>query len=450
MNGVKKRPLSLKVFGQGVIELLFYLPVLLTAAVYLLPASAIWVWIGTLPLCYWVASLMIGKWSKLRYGVRLLLASTIGAVHAFLFIGSGAGELQIASIALCGFVAAIIAVRGMAAYLRGWVVSFPNSQLLVGIMSYVASQPLKLLLFKKLIDYNGVLIICGIASVIIFFFFINERHLNSETVDRGKTPAFLAFKRQNRMILLIIVSIISIIALFQQIQQVIERYFYSILEWLMRWLNRPVKQEPTEEPSVNEQPPGMLPADEVKPPSEWLLLLEQMLKIIGIVLVIFFVIIILFIVFKKLYQWAKVIMAKLQERGADNRRGEAAFTDEFENLMTLTNLRNQMGKQLKKLLPKNRSQGKGWNELTSNAEKIRFLYAHILQADAKQGYTVQAHLTPRETGEDLAKWKDGKLKREGIECFIDVYERVRYGDKLPDNQQVAAFKEKFDKGKNNS
>ena len=70
-----------------------------------------------------------------------------------------------------------------------------------------------------------------------------------------------------------------------------------------------------------------------------------------------------------------------------------------------------MGNKLKKLLPKKRSFSKEWSGLASNADKIRFLYSRLLWAEAEQGYTVKAHLTPRETADDMAKWKEGKHKQ---------------------------------------
>jgi hypothetical protein len=444
MNEAKTPDHSVKTLGQGIIELFFYLPVFIIIAIYLLPASAIWAWIATLPLCYWAASLMIGRWSNLRYGVRLLLALAIGGLDGALIIGSWVKEAAILPFIVCSFAAIFIAWRGMSARMRDWSDSFPNTLMLIGVMIYVAAQPLKLLVFKKLVDYNGILIVCGIAAVILFFFIANERHLNSETIDTGRTSATLAFKRQNRLLMIIVVAIISILALFRQIQQAIERFFHAIIERIMNWLNRPKEQIITEEPPSNAAMPQM-PTEEAKPPSDLMLLLEQILKVIGIAIVIAIACILLYFVFKKLYHWAKIIASRLRERGADSRKGAAGYTDEVESLMTLINLREQMGNQLKKLLPRRRTQAVEWNALASNAEKIRYLYLRVLRSGAEQGYSVNASLTPRETADDLANWKDGKLKQAGMHPFIDVYEEVRYGDKEPDNQQVDAFKRQLEK-----
>src|SRR4030095_12104319 len=155
-----------------------------------------------------------------------------------------------------------------------------------------------------------------------------------------------------------------------------ERFFHSIIASIMDWLNQPKELTTPEEPPGNAQTPEM-PIEEAKPPSDLMLLLEQILKVIGIAIVIAIACVLLYFVSKKLYQWAKVIAAKLQERGADSRKGAEGYTDEVESLMTLTNLREQMGNQLRKLLPKRRTSAQEWSALTSNSEKIRYLYLRV-------------------------------------------------------------------------
>ena len=113
----------------------------------------------------------------------------------------------------------------------------------------------------------------------------------------------------------------------------------------MSWLSQPEEVQPPAEELPDAAEP-QLPAGEAKAPSEWMLLLEQILKIIGIVLLIVVVCVLLYFLAKKLLQWGKLIAAKLQERGADHRNGGAGFTDEVESLMSLTSWREQMGNQL--------------------------------------------------------------------------------------------------------
>jgi len=230
MTSLMKRASSLKVFGQGLIELLFYLPVLLVAAVYLLPPTVVWGWIVTLSLCYWMGSTLIGIKPQLRRIFRLLLAVAIGATHACITIFIGIGELGIVALIICGLLGTIAAARGMSAMLQGWTETFTNTRMLVGVIIYVVAQLFKMVLVKEFAEYSGVLIVCGIAAVILFFFFANERHLNNETIDTGKSSATLAFKRQNRIMMIIVVALISLIAMFRQIQHAIEHFFHSLMQ----------------------------------------------------------------------------------------------------------------------------------------------------------------------------------------------------------------------------
>ncbi|WP_424768916.1 DUF4129 domain-containing protein [Paenibacillus sp. sgz302251] len=437
MRPSMKQSHPLAALGQGTIELFFYLPVLLIAAVYLLPVSVIWWWIATLPLCYWLASETVKRLPKLRRIVTFFVAAAIGAVHAYLCINLWGAELQAIAFLVFAFIGGITASRGMSSIQRGWAESFPNSLLLIGVMTYVAAQPLKLFLFKKLVDYNGVLIICGITSMILLFFFANERHVSHETIYSAKTPATLAYKRQNRFLMLIIVSSIVILALFKQIHQAVESFLRSLMEKLMSWLNRPQKEQPNEELPIAQPLPEMIGGEEVKPPADWVLLLEQILKYVGISFIIFGAAILLFILLRKLNMLVKRIAAKLMERGAENRKNEADFTDEEENLMSLSSLRKQMGGRLQNLLPKKR--GQDWHDLNTNAEKIRFLYAWLVHSDRMNASVYQAHLTPQETAERLKEWRD-EGQRDGLQHFIKAYEQVRYGEKMIKDEQVAAFK----------
>ncbi|WP_246431681.1 DUF4129 domain-containing protein [Paenibacillus endophyticus] len=430
-----------KFLGQGIVELLFYLPIVLIAAVYLLPEPTIWLWIVTFPLGYLAGSLATKKRASMRYGARLLLAVAIGCAHGSLAILSG-GDSVILAFSVAAILSSIMVFRGMSGQLKGWTASFPNTQMLVGVIMYVAIQPLKLMVFKKLIPLNGLLIVCGIVCVILFFFFANERHLNSETSEMGKSSATVTFKRQNRIMMIVIVLLIAIIALFRQIQQAIERFFHQIADLIMSWLNRP-KEETSPAEQLPDAAPPQMPVEEIKPPSDWMLLLEQIAKIVGIVLAIAAACILIYFIAKKVIKWVRLVIAKLQERGAENRGNNGGYIDEVEKLTSLNSWREQLGNELKKRFQKKRNFAEEWDELFTNAEKIRFLYARNVRAGAQQGYVAKAHLTPRETAEELAEWQAGKLDAGGLKQLVEVYEEVRYGDKSAKDELVDRLKQPF-------
>ncbi|WP_138751191.1 DUF4129 domain-containing protein [Paenibacillus sinopodophylli] len=442
MNRLLKQTMIVKAMGKGIIELLFYLPIFLIPAVYLFADSSLWIWIATLPLCYGIGAFLAGKFTNMRYVVRLLLAAAVGGVQSSLLLFPPASSVGIAAMAAGLILTAVITMRGMSGYIKGWSTSFTNTHLLIGILIYVLMQPLKLMVFKQLIPYNGLLIICGIACVILFFFFANERHMNSETADVGKSSATFAFKRQNRIMMLIIVGLIGFIALFRQIGQAVERFFHDIIDRFMDWMNRPKEEQiPAEE--LPEAAPPQMPVEAAKPPSDWMLLIEQIFKIIGIVIAVIAICILLYFIIKKVMQWISVIVAKLQERGADNRDQSEGYTDEVESLVSIHHWREQMGNQFRKRFMKKRTFAEEWEGLATNSEKIRFLYAHYIREGEKQGYVAKPHLTPRETVDDLVNWQAGKPNTEGIQQMVDVYEEVRYGDKFADDEQVRRLKQPF-------
>ncbi|MGO4544765.1 DUF4129 domain-containing protein [Paenibacillus sp. 2TAB23] len=369
------------------------------------------------------------------------MAVAIGCVHGTLAI-SATRDAAIIAFVVAAILSSVMVTRGMSSQLKGWTASFPNTQMLIGVIMYVAIQPLKLMVFKKLIPFNGLLIVCGIVCVILFFFFANERHLNSETSEMGKTSATLTFKRQNRIMMIVIVLLIAIIALFRQIQQSIERFFHRIADIIMSWLNRP-KEETAPAEQLPDAPPPQMPAEEMKPPSDWMLLLEQIAKIVGIVLAIAAACILIYFIAKKVMKWLRLLIAKLQERGAENRSNNGGYIDEVEKLTSLNNWREQLGSELKKRFQKKRKFAEEWDELSTNAEKIRFLYARYVRAVTKQGYVAKEHLTPRETIEELAEWQAGKLNAGELSQLVEVYEEVRYGDKSAKDELVDRLKRPF-------
>lgn len=428
---------------KGLLEVFYFLPVLLAAAVYLLPASQVWPWIATLPLCYGAAALIIGKLTQRRLIGRYALSLGIGAVHALLHYGMWASDQKLYSLIVTFGVGAFAAYRGALMVVHGWTVTFPNLAFLAGIASYAAFQPLKLFMLQKAAAYNTLLVACGIAAVVLFFFLTNERHLESETVDTAATPATAAFKRQNRILVLILTAVMLVLALFRHIQRAVEGWFRAMLARLSDWLNRPQK-----EPSVQEQPPEQAPpampgSVETGPPPEWMTVLEQVLKIAAIVVLIAGAAFLLAILLRKLYGAAKKLMARLLEREAERKENDAGYTDEVEHFMSLTKLGKQIGGQLRSLLPKKTGREKGWEDLATDADKIRFIYAGLLKKEAERGQGGAAHHTPREMGQRFADAGSGKGDKQTIDAFIGVYERVRYGEKQPGSGQAEQFKRKL-------
>jgi cell division protein FtsL len=428
---------------QGYVELLFFLPFVLTAAVYTLGDSAVWPWSVSLGIGYWAGSAIIGAKPIKRRIYRLLLSAGLGLFLTVLTFFLVEQTLSPIPVVICSLIGAVFAYRGMASTIRGWFNSFPNSQLLTAVCVYIAVQPLKLFLLKELSSYNVVLICCGIATVILFFFIANERHIGAETADTGKSKTTLDFKRQNRLWIGLLLVVIAIITMFRQIQHAVERFIKQIIDSIMEWMNRPRENEVQSEPP-SEAPAPALPQSETKPPADWVVLLEQILKIAATVLVIVVVCFLLYYLGKKLYRLVQSFISKIWERSADRQGDDANYSDEVESLMSYTKLKDQLNGSLRRLSLRGKDKEPGWQDLKSNAERIRYLYKKLLSGGMKTGYTVIPSLTPRETAADMAKKKQTVIASEHVAPLIDVYEAVRYGDKSPSDETVAELKRKLD------
>jgi len=452
MKAVFPGALALKSLAGGFVHLLFYLPLALTAAIYGLPEDAIWPWLLTLPLLYGFGAVLPAVWPRLWRVARLLAAAVASFAHLFLAAGAVSNQLiEGAVYFVCLMIGTAAALKGMQMAMKGWESALSTGDMLAGVILYIAVHPLKLLAFDRLIDNNSLLIGCGIAVLVMYIFIINERLLSKETADSVKSATIAVFKRQNRLLLLLMVSMIVIIASFRQLQRAVEDGFQKLIAWLNEWLARQPEQAP---PPPSEQPPSdagmpMLPPAEPKEPALWMVIMELVLKIIGYSLLFILLVLAVYVVGKKLIGLIGKLAAKLLERGAALRGGEEQYTDEVENLMSLNKFKSGVRGKLRSMMPHKRNLSPQWEDLTSNKERIRFLYAAVLERESKQGYMIREHLTPRETVTELESGKFVRRPAAALAPLADAYEEARYGEREPNDRKVAELKgELLDKKRN--
>jgi hypothetical protein len=429
----------LQALAKGTAELFFYLPLLLLIAVSLLPEWNVWVWLLTLPLCYTGAAAIIGKMPRSRLIVRFGCSLAIGLLHALAMSAWFGGALAI-PLLVGAVTGTLVAYRGMAMSLQGWLLSFSNTKLLIGLMLYLLIQPLILLWLDNLALFKGMLVLCGILSIILFAFIANERHLHSETADSVSAAAAQAFKRQNRFLMGILVVLLVLLGMFRSIQRAIEQWLHALIAQIMSWFDRP-EQPPAEEAPPPSQPPmDWNMGEPVKEPAAWMVLLEQLLKIAVSIVLIAGAAVLLFYAGRKLYQLAKKFADKLLQRRADSQVSDEEYVDEVESLMNWSKWKKQMRTRLRRLGPGSGEAELRWEQLTSNADKIRFLYTKQLEVWSRKGNAEEPHLTPRELiSARTGQLADDNMKRE-YDDFAAAYEAARYGDKQPLDSQVTTSK----------
>ncbi len=435
----------IKDLGKGATEVWYYGPALLLVAIYALPDWSLWLWLFTLPLCYAAGGRIGMKWARPRLITRLAFALGIGLLHASaLFLLSGAGGAWLVEWLAGMLTASFIAYRGMSMSLRGWQASFPNMLMLASILSFVMIQPFIFIWLERLAPYKDALVLGGVLAIIGYAYIANERHLQSETSEAVSPAAARSFKRQNRLLTSILVVLLILLALFRRIQQAVESWVQQWLSGLMAWFNRPREQAVEEAPPSSQPPMDWAAGEPPNEPAAWMQLLERLLQIVVTAALLIAAAVVLFYAGRKLYRAAVQLVQRLMGRGNAEQPAEGEFVDEVESLMDWTKWKKQMRSRLSKLSPGAGDDGASWERLTTNGDRIRYLYAKQLELWKRAGQEGEPHLTPRETIETMTgHLGDEKIKRQ-YKDFATAYEEVRYGEKQPQDDQVAAGKKLVD------
>lgn len=436
MNNSSRLPLW-KSAATGYIELLFYFPFLLTFTILLLPSATLVWWLATLPLVYCIPLVVLRLDTKIRFITRWLLSLSAAAVHGIAVVmltGSGLSPVMIVTITLFG---TIFANRGYQQLNLGWAGSFHTVHMIAGIIAYVATQLLKMMMFKPLEAYTVVLNTGMIVAMFLSFVIVNERHVTSQIVDHRKSQALQATRKQNRLWMAALMALLVIVMVFVQFRQWMEEGIRSLLRAFFARFGTgepalPIEEEPP--------PPFQLPPVE---PKEFLFwdILQTIVFIVFTIFIIVATVVLLNLLIKKFGRGIMAMINKLLKRRDVVPETDAGYTDEVENLMTLTDMRNKMKERLRKLFGSKAHKGDEWNSLATNRERIRYLYRQWVLEETKQGYVPHAHLTPRETATEISGTMErNRSDKEWIHPFVEQYEDSRYGEKEPGDEEVNDYR----------
>lgn len=83
----------------------------------------------------------------------------------------------------------------------------------------------------------------------------------------------------------------------------------------------------------------------------------------------------------------------------------------------------------------------GWNDLTTNGVRVRYLYKEWLKKKVHNGYSFNAYSTPREIAAELAVTNPNDRSHSNeLEDFITTYEEARYGNEDPTDDKINKYK----------
>jgi len=435
-----------RALATGYIELLFYFPILLTLTILLLPAPTLNWWLVTLPLAYCAPLAVLSLHTRIRLITRLCLILIASAAHAAavaLLTGTGLSPIPLVVMSLFS---TLFANRGFQQLNLGWTVSFHTIHMVVGLGAYIATQILKMVLIQPLSEYTAILNTGMLASIFLMLIIMNERHVTNGVVDHRSTQALRATRRQNRIWIVSLMALLSLVMAIAQLRHAIEDIVRSILRAFFALFG---SGEPAP-PPIEEAPPPPLILPEINSDGyRFWDYLDMITFVVFTILMVIATVYVIKLMYKKFGHAIKALINKLLGRRVAQPEPDTGFTDEIEDLMSFSDLRNRMKNRLRSLFGSGGGKGNEWDSLSTNRDRVRYLYRSWIADAAKRGYEQQPHLTPRETATDMK----GNLEQTGdgewINPFIEQYEAVRYGDKDLDDEQVQHFHTKLQPHKRN-
>ncbi|MGG3279537.1 DUF4129 domain-containing protein [Paenibacillus solani] len=416
----------IKVFFQGFVECLLYFPVLFIPAFYLLPETYRWIWPAVVLGGYLVGYLG-SVWFKFdRQFKALLWACLMAIVVSIVFAGVDRALVYLIPVLF------IASYRGSRMEQVDWNKMFPGIYFLVGLILYGLSS-FVLRYLASFQDGMALLTWIGAAALITTLLIVNRQSVLEETLPGNDQPILeRRVLRYNRWFVIILLLLIGIVAFLPQLQQWVFDLVRGIISWIIGIMGTGTEQVPESPSEPEPQPEIPFLDEEIKQPSPWLKVTEQILLyavFIGIGIGIIYGLYRLGKVLPQLYRRFTAWMNRLMNR--QHAHSSLGYEDEVEKIE-----HDPASKRLRRLLSGMRIGGKlrsgeGPQQLN---EKIRHMYRMILSRSIREGYHWKVALTPRETKSDLMEW-DGQSGRISP-SLIELYEEARYGNRTITQEEV--------------
>ncbi|WP_282935250.1 hypothetical protein [Paenibacillus sp. RC67] len=423
---------------KGCVEVLLAFPLLLLAAVYILPESHRVLWITTLPLGYAIGYILNSLIPLRRTYLQMLVSLCLGAISSYWLFG-----ISFAAI-VAAVTSFIVVYRGIRLVWIPWDVFFPVNFYVFGMIIYFVSS-----VFLHFVDsfqpYMTLLLWGGLAALVVTLLMSNESNMKQETLSGDKEPVIAAeMMWKNRLLVVLLLVIILLVVLFRKLGEAVLWGIHQLIQWLQALFSGP-SSPPAAEPAKSPQPPPMnLSGNEE--PALWLVWLEKILYfvvggllVLGCLLAIYFILRRIPRLAKRLFAW---LASKLHSE--DKQKGKIGYEDDVESLMDWESLNERLFSKWKRLFNRSGHREK-WEDLQDNKQRIRFLYRRWLRQSMQRGYMFKSFLTPKETGLEVQQWDD--KKQPPVDTFLSLYEQVRYGDKGIEDHDLHAAKERMDKKK---
>ncbi|MFC5451361.1 DUF4129 domain-containing protein [Paenibacillus aestuarii] len=273
----------------------------------------------------------------------------------------------------------------------------------------------------------------GFCTLAITVFTLNRMQLLRATLasaEHADAALSGSVRRAGRLWLIVLLAVIAAVAYFQKLKQFLSDMLHAFFIWLFRLLHSDSPPEPPQPDAPMQQPFPPLPPAKSEP-SWWDTFWEYAkiaLAYVFIAAVIGFAI--YFIVTKLAPVVRRLIHRLLQQTRMNQQQIETAnFTDEKESLIDWKSAREAWWRRLTAKALRHKDRRIKWSELTDNRERIRYLYALLVDHASVRGYTYNRTLTPNENRQELVHEDRFHIPTQAVHAITEAYNQARYGDK---------------------
>jgi hypothetical protein len=422
---------------HGWLELLTAMPVLIIAVGLVTEGRySSWGWFAGLA-AYTVWSGLIASVRYLRWTGVLLLSNAAAIVGwAWLLHGiSAAGLLS----AVAGIV---LAARATGLVRFGGQARMPPFMLWGGL---AACAPVAFVVHRteELAAYGDGLAVIGGCLFAAALFLSNGAALTGATYEgRHVSASVTRMRRFNRRLVLAFGLPVLAVSFWGLIDDLIRRAAKAVLGVLAGLLPEgkeapPVQPSPSP-PSAKQEPFPMKPEGE--PAWIWVVL-EWLLMAALAAAVLLAAFLLLRQIVRRMPAWLRAVGAWLAKYRSGQLEEETGYVDEVSS--TRDGSRTEAPgpwTRLKRLFRTEHTVR--WEELRSNRERVRYLYALAVRKSAKAGFQWKPQWTPAETAAEAARMPPDARKLDPGLC--EVYERARYGIQETDDADIARWKKRVE------
>ncbi|ADU30262.1 hypothetical protein [Evansella cellulosilytica] len=416
---LKKMQFILQKWFQGAFELIAVLPLLLIIWIYFVPSETLILALITMMFCSLMGILLRHLLENKRKWVYLTLTVLLSSIVSILLFESFIVPL---------IVNWLFIYRGTLFIEREWDSIFPVPWMWVSVFVYFLTY----FIFTSMeLPFVNVISWSGVIMVILTLFISNNRQLVAAMMsDDKKTQLNHKLKNHNRLYIIGTLIVIVIFANFKMIHEFLFNIIAKVISFFVYLLTLISFDD---DGGRGPEEIGAMPIPEAEEQSRSIIsiILEYLLIALGYIFIIFVVIFLLIVLWReskrvlsKFYNWIAVFINKIVGNNVTE-EDEGIYVDEKESLFDWKKFQKENKDKVKDWLKAPFKKKVKWNNLTTNKEKVTFLYKAFLQRKTEEGTVLKETNTTYENIKEICAKSNENI--EDYSKVAEIYSKGIYG-----------------------